>query len=708
MKRMRTGMKIVLFAAILVMLFQFAVSAAPVYETPYPTFFYNSDDDAVASKAGYEPIATISGTDLGTAEMSYPTDMYVSPDKELYILDNSNNRILVLNSDYELVREIAFTNNGEPMEIGKPDRAASYSSGIFVDEEEILIADPVQNVVHIFDLEGRLKAQITKPTNSAVIADNFNFIPCKVIKDNAGIIYVLSYNCYQGLLQFDQSYNFIGFYGADSVTATAEVILRQWLQDILPDTASDRLGRDVAVNYLSVDIDSEDFVYAVKYETSIIPDTGQIKKLNPLGNNIFEASDGKAVTFGIRNQYWDDADGFIVSRITDVVYDDLGFITVIDAFQNRVYQYDEETNLMFVFGGANSNQQGNFFNPVAIESIGEDIIVLDGGRNNITVFRRTEFGALFHEGINLINDGMYSESKAIWQEILKNDSMNPLANSGYGKALLDEGNYEEAMYYLKLGDNREDYSVALDSVRSDVMSSIFPVIMVVIILAILAYFIVPRILRKYRKNEYEKKVSKWKYPFHLMAHPINGYTDLKFEKKGSLLVANIILLCFFIVSIIVQQSTGYLFNDNDLESFNIVFTFLASVGIFAFFVVAQWAVSVLMDGEGTFKEIWIFTAYALLPYVLLMIPITLLSNVMTLDQSAFLTMANIIAYAWTGLGILLSTREAHQFSMLKTIVLLFLTVVGMFFVILIIGIVYSMLARLVGFITQIYTELSLR
>ena len=286
--------------------------------------------------------------------------------------------------------------------------------------------------------------------------------------------------------------------------------------------------------------------------------------------------------------------------------------------------------------------------------------------------------------------------------------MNPLANSGYGKALLDEGNYEEAMYYLKLGDNREDYSVALDSVRSDVMSSIFPVIMVVIILAILAYFIVPRILRKYRKNEYEKKVSKWKYPFHLMAHPINGYTDLKFEKKGSLLVANIILLCFFIVSIIVQQSTGYLFNDNDLESFNIVFTFLASVGIFAFFVVAQWAVSVLMDGEGTFKEIWIFTAYALLPYVLLMIPITLLSNVMTLDQSAFLTMANIIAYAWTGLGILLSTREAHQFSMLKTIVLLFLTVVGMFFVILIIGIVYSMLARLAGFITQIYTELSLR
>lgn len=707
---MRTGMKIMLFVAILVMLFQFAVSAAPVYNTPYTTYNYDPKDNPVASKAGYEPVATISGGDLGITEMANPTDMYVSPDKELYILDNSNNRIIVLNSDYELVREITFKNNGEPMSIGVPDKSSGSSSGIFVDDEEILVADPVQNVVHIFDLDGNLKTQITKPTGSAIISEDFNFVPCKVVKDNAGIIYVLSYGSYNGMLQFDEkrSYEFIGFYGADEVKATAEVLLDYFWKQILPDVASDRMGRTVPVNYLSIDIDPENFIYAVKYETETIPDTEQVKKLNPLGNNILENGSEKDAIFGLREQAWDTVKKWVVSRITDVVYDDLGFITVIDSYQKKIYQYDEQSNLMFVFGGENSTQQGNFSNPVAIESIDDNIIVLDGNRNNITIFKRTDFGALFHEGINLVNEGMYSEAKGIWQEVLKNDSMNPLANSGYGKALLDEGNYEEAMYYLKLGDNRTDYSVALESVRSDILSTIFPIIMVVIILALLAYFIVPRILRKYRKSEYDKKVSKWKYPFHLMAHPINGYTDLKFEKKGSLLVANIILVLFFLVSIIVRQATGYLFNENDLESFNIVFTFLSSVGIFIFFVVAQWAVSVLMDGEGSFKEIWIFTAYALLPYIILMIPVTLLSTVLTLEEAAFFNMFNIIALAWTGLGILLGTREAHQFSMIKTILLLALTIIGMFFVILIIGIVYSMMARLVGFISQIYTELTLR
>lgn len=709
MKRMRTGMKIMLFVAILVMLFQFAVSAAPVYDTPYATYYYDTKDNPVASKAGYEFSKTISGSDLGITEMVNPTDMYVSPDKDLYILDNGNNRIVVLNSDYELVKEITFTNNGEPMQIGVPDRSAGSTSGIFVDDEEILIADPVQNVVHVFDLDGNLKAQITKPTDSAIISDTFNFVPCKVVKDNTGIIYVLSYGSYNGLLQFDQTYNFLGFYGADEVKVTAEVLMDYFWKQILPEAASDRMGRTVPVNYLSIDIDNENFVYAVKYDTGTLPDTEQVKKLNPKGNNILEngTSDSAAI-FGLREQEWDNVKNWVVSRLTDVVYDDLGFITVLDSYQKKIYQYDEQSNLMFVFGGENSTQQGNFANPVAIESINDNIIVLDGNRNNITIFKRTDFGALFHEGINLVNQGMYSEAKGIWQEVLKNDSMNPLANSGYGKALLDEGNYEEAMYYLKLGDNKTDYSVALESVRSDALSTIFPIIMVVIVLALLAYFIVPRILRKYRKSEYDKKVSKWKYPFHLMAHPINGYTDLKFEKKGSLLVANIILVLFFLVSIIVRQATGYLFNNNDLESFNIVFTFLSSVGIFVFFVVAQWAVSVLMDGEGTFKEIWVFTAYALLPYIIIMIPITLISNVLTLDETAFFTMFNIIAYAWTGLGILLGTREAHQFSMIKTLLLILLTIIGMFFVILIIGIVYSMMARLIGFISQIYTELSLR
>lgn len=114
---------------------------------------------------------------------------------------------------------------------------------------------------------------------------------------------------------------------------------------------------------------------------------------------------------GLREQEWDNVKNWVVSRLTDVVYDDLGFITVLDSYQKKIYQYDEQSNLMFVFGGENSTQQGNFANPVAIESINDNIIVLDGNRNNITIFKRTDFGALFHEGINLVNQGSILRQK---------------------------------------------------------------------------------------------------------------------------------------------------------------------------------------------------------------------------------------------------------------------------------------------------------
>ncbi len=709
MKRTRLGMKIMLFVSIFVVLFQFAVAAAPTFSTPYQTYTYNDKEQTVASKAGYEPEMVLTGTEMGTTDLLNPTDMYTSPDKQLYILDNGNNRIVVLDADYKFIKEITFKKDGQPMQIGVPDKSLGYSSSIFVDESEILIADPVMKVVHIFDLDGNFKAQITAPTDSAIITEGFNFTPCKVVKDNAGVFYVLSYGSYNGIMQFDQKYEFIGFYGAADIKVTADVLMDYFWKQILSDEAASKLARYVPVNYLSIDIDSENFIYAVKYESNLVGETEQVKKLNPLGNNILQYNGEGEAIFGLRDQRWDEVRKYIVSRLSDVVYDDLGFITVIDSYQKKIYQYDNESNLLFVFGGENSDQQGNFQNPVAIESIDDRIIVLDGNRNNITVFKRTGFGALMHEGVNLVSQGLYAESKDIWAEVLKNDSMNTLANSGYGKALLDEGNYQDAMYYLKIGNNKTDYSTALGNIREEILSSMFPLIMILIILALLAYFIVPKILRKYRKkDEYSTSVSTWKYPFHVMLHPINGYTNLKFEKKGSMLAANIILAGFFIVSIIVRQGTGYIFNENDLDTFNIFFTFLSSVGIFIFFVVAQWAVAVLMSGEGKFTEIWIFSAYALLPYVILMIPVTLLSQAFTLDETAFLTIANIIVLAWTGMGILLGTREAHQFSMIKTILLLFLTLIGMFFVILIVGIVYSMLARLISFIAAIVTELSLR
>jgi len=125
-------------------------------------------------------------------------------------------------------------------------------------------------------------------------------------------------------------------------------------------------------------------------------------------------------------------------------------------------------------------------------------------------------------------------------------------------------------------------------------------------------------------------------------------------------------------------------------------------------VLCNWAVSTLADGEGKFGEIWIFTAYALLPLVISLFALTLLSNTFSLDESAFLGIAQTIAYLWTGINLLMSMREVHQYTTGKTILISLATALGMYLLLLIMTIAYSMFTQLISFIGMIYNELRLR
>ena len=68
-----------------------------------------------------------------------------------------------------------------------------------------------------------------------------------------------------------------------------------------------------------------------------------------------------------------------------------------------------------------------------------------------------------------------------------------------------------------------------------------------------------------------------KYPFYCMFHPVEGYSDLKSEKSGSFLLANGILLAFFIVSILMRQLTGFAFNENRTDQFNLWVTLCSTM-----------------------------------------------------------------------------------------------------------------------------------
>lgn len=199
-----------------------------------------------------------------------------------------------------------------------------------------------------------------------------------------------------------------------------------------------------------------------------------------------------------------------------------------------------------------------------------------------------------------------------------------------------------------------------------------------------------------------------KYTLHVAFHPFDGFWDLKYENKGKLRVALAILLGVTVMMILKRQYSGYVVNFNyplDLNSINelkyIVFPFLL-------WCIANWSLTTLMDGEGKFKEIVIATGYAMLPLILLYLPNLLLSNVITLREASFYYLLESVATLWFVWLMFIGTMTVHQYTVMKTIVTMLLTIVVMGVIIFLGLLFFSLIQQIVGFVYTIYQELSLR
>lgn len=697
---------------LLPIIFGMTASAQPFYQGTNFTYNYNANDIAVATRPGYSPVDVISGVTLGAGEFDLPTALFANrAEGYLYVLDAGNHRIVVLNNDLTLNRIIYPTLDGRPHEFGRMTAGAIQRPGMFVDTDgTILVADPVLRHVAIMDSQGAISDFIEAPESAEFDIREHEYRPIDVLRDAGGTTFVLSPGDLNGIMQFNSNLDFEGYFGAARVNMTWEIMRTQLLRTILPPGARESLPDFSPPAYTSMHM-RDGFIYATRHAEAGNP-PGEILRINPVGDNVlFFNQRGVQQQFGIRDPFTPlTREPEVRSRFVDVVGDDLGFILALDARQGKIKQFDGNSNLLFKWGGI-GNQEGTFRTPVSIESVGTRVFVLDIETGNITVFERNSFGELFHSAIEYTSRHQMDLAYEAWNSVLRHDSSNVVANIGMGRALLEMGEYSQAREHLRLAGNqgRLDYSRALFFVRRDTMQNLFPLLLTVLILAIGAYFILPRILRKYKKDEYSTSVGKWRYPFYVMTHPFKGVANLRDDKKGSLLIANIILTVVFIVYVISQLGQGFLFNSTNIDEFNIFFAVFATFGLFAFFVIAQWGVSVLLNGEGSFKDSWIFAAYALMPYALLTIPYVLLTNIMVIEDAAMLSLFYaIFIFIWTAWGLVRGMMEAQQFTFMKTLGCLLLVGFGMLFVMLIMAIAASMIGQLIEFIFSIYSELTFR
>ena len=423
------------------------------------TYNYDRWGEAIPSKSGYTAVSSISGADLGTAQFSGISDIFLAPDGKFYISDAGNSRIVITDGELEKAETVidSIEYMGKPMTLDTP-------GGVFVSGGGMIyIADTENSRVIRCDSTGKADLVIERPDSEQYTAVTFK--PKRVIADTAGFIYVVDENVTSGAVMFDSEGGFRGYYGANRVEQTGEVIRNYFWKFFAGDEMRKYMTNSVPAAIGSFDIDDDGFIYTCN--SSLSQDVDKIKKVNAGGYNLFADLD---THFG--DMPTADYSDWPQNSYVDIDVSPDGLINCLDYTNGRIFQYDEECNLLFIFG-EKGWQLGTFRQVSAIESTEDSIYVADSQKNTITVFKETRFGRTVHEATALCNAGFYEEALEPWFEVLRMDGNYRGACIGIASAYINQGNYDEAMKYAKLADSQWRYNRAFEGWREKWLTANF-------------------------------------------------------------------------------------------------------------------------------------------------------------------------------------------------------------------------------------------
>ncbi len=712
MKRITSVLLVVLSLVMMASAFTLGAGASSAYQT----YTYSINGDALYSPDAYSATGTYDYLQMGLdLNLNGPGDMVTDANQKVYIADTGNNRILVLDRYYKFEFQIdTFIN-----EQGNNDSLAG-PQGVFVTEDSIWVCDTDKNRLVQFDLTGNFIRILDAP-ESQLFDDDAVYKPVAMAIDQYGRIYVVSSTTYQGIIVMDNEGGFVGFIGAQAVTISAwEIIWRRFQTEEQQKLTSSY----VSTEFNNITITADGFVYvttsSIKESSVRSAITGKSKKgtympvklLNPAGDEIMR-----------RNGFWPPA-GEIdfstlstaeysgVSTVTDVAVGPEKTWTIIDSKRNKLYTYDYNGNLLFAFGDKGA-MLGSISNIEAVCYQGDTMLVLDKGSNCIVVYERTEYGDMLLEAIAAENSLDYNYAIDCWEAVLQRNSNFDAAYVGIGNAYYRSGEYKQALEFFEIAYDTEGWSNSYKEVRKEWMSDWFllMILLIVVVIVVIAKFFgfAAKVNKRVATDGKARKTfaQELLYGFYVIFHPFDGFYDLKHEHRGSVR-ASLVFLGLTIVTFFYQGiGQGYVLNPTGNTT--TIFSQAISVLVPLFlFVLGNWCLTTLFEGEGSFKDIFVASCYSLLPLSLINIPATIFSNWVTDTEASIVTFVGTLAFIWVFILLFFGTMVTHDYSMVKNFITILGTVVAMACIVFIVLLFSMLLTKLISLVSNIVTELQYR
>ena len=696
-----------LVLCLLMMLTALPAHAVTEQSGAYETYNYSFEDNAeIASATAYVPVRTVRASDLGLTNFRTLSDLYVDEETgAVYLADTDNNRVIRTTTAFDTA---AVYTEADGVAFSGP-------RGLYVSGGALYVADTGnKRVVKLDAATGDTLAVYGKP-DSPQFSQGVDFKPQKVVVTDQGEISIVCEGIYEGLVTIDQNGEFQGYSGTIPVKPSLWELFWRMLstREQLKSMAS-----FLPVTYINVDLDENGFIMATSQaEQSTMANS--IQRLNPGGNDVLINNSGQKLVGDSGNLYDGRATG--ASVLQDVACLPGGMFACVDVRRSKVYLYDDEGEMLFAFGGM-GGQDGNVAVPSAVDSYGFTLYVADSSLGQITVFEPTAYGQCLIQGIIDYNNSEYESSRANFTEAFRYNTNCELAYLGIGRAQMREGQYKDAMASFRLAANRTYYSRALEQYRAEVLDESFTAIFAVIALVLVALVVRP-VIRKLRKNVPEKKEPDWQpksrvgrwldkilrdidFAVYCTLHPFKGFHELRHEGQGSVAGGTVILALYVVLAVLRSTLSGFLFGGSaDVNPF------MTAASVFLpilLFVLANWCITTLMEGEGRMSDIYKGVCYALLPMTIGQVVLLVLSNFLTLEESAIYNVVYYGLWVYTIFLLLAGNMLAHGFTMSRTVAAAIVTVLAMAIIVFLLYLFFNLLFEVGGFAAQVYREVAFR
>ena len=729
---MKRIVKVLILSMVLVLVFGTVTASA---FSSYDTYTYSIDGEPLKSPAAYSPDLSLDSYDIniiqdkfGNKPLSGSNDIVSDGEGNLFIADTDNNRIVVLNKYYSAIATISeyVDDYGREQTFNNPQGVFVTDPKVSVDGRKLIyVCDTGNARIVVFDGEYNYVKTLEKPESALLNAEAFK--PSSIAVDKYGRIFIVSLSCFEGIIVMSDEGDFTGFIGAQKVTYS--VLQMIWRRFQTREQRENQI-KNLSVSYNNITVDEYGFVYVTNNKIdeskqlaalkSKAADYSPVKKLNSAGDEIMK-----------RNGFFDPGGEVAVSTFTnavgvssiiDVAIGEENVWSILDQKRSRIFTYDQNGNLLYAFGDK-GDQLGNGERLVAItyqkvtNEAGEDtyyFVALDNTTSGykITVYSPTEYCDTIIAAIENQNNHKYSESIRYWQDVLTRNNNFDLAYIGIGKALYNQGKYDEAMEMLASAYETEQYSKAFAETRKDILGRFLILIVIVVIAVVVALLKFLGWAKKKNKATSLKVgrktyLEELLYAFHIPFHPFDGFWDLKHEQRGSirggLTIIGITILAFFYQSV----GRGYIFNPRDTYSTILVQVVSIAVPVLLW-CVGNWCLTTLFEGEGSFKDIFIATSYSLAPLPFLVILSTILTNVLTLQEGSIVSLLVTIGYIWVAFLLFFGALVTHDYSLSKNVLITICTIVAMAVIMFVAILFSSLVVKMVTFVVSIITEISNR